>query len=804
MNLTLQSILFCLAVFTLATISCTAQEPALDLVLTSSNDDVYCFDINVEGSLESNDFYLDLSLSWDSKEAILRNIQPNDKINQDLLDYHYSYWSIVRFTLWPQSSIELENDFLFNICLESLKEERSAVVLSYLIEKSSGSIVTQTDSILINPNQSSKIIKAQFEQSDLIFPPNYNGNIFLTPLRFDKTECLHTLEFDLLFDTNELRLSNDFLITGFGGSPLVKSPIEGGYRLIWKPWDYTASINNEFNIPLRKRSGTPGIFEVYAQNFTIENFEGDQYSIDADTALLHFEDTSPYDFIEIFSVFEITEEFQPNKFSVLAKGFREIREFQLDIFLPKDLKDISLTINESLRHGDVEYNLIKLKELDYMPFINLYRLNWSRTDSSTSVSENDTLFQIAWINEREIPKDAFGIISLDSRYFADKNLNRIPSTSRSRFEYEQCNFVDPVIEIYASPTGSDIGLDAEVPVHISLGRNHNVTNLSFDICFEPFMVSSIEFQPETIVDNAIISTRSYSGNEAIPCINFVWQSDENDISGDDRDVLLGHAIIKIKDNAPGLGRIIIEPNYAVTSYDRCEALVQLESTCPLLSEKVFIYPFTDMMRFKFDSIYGRKGEIKNLTLSVNQTHNLKSFDLHLEIDTQLVDVQAINILELDHPWEEELRYLSDRNKPIIRGSNLPKLESNDIGATLDLCVLELLVKKDISGCEPIVGILSEESRFRTHAYTYSFRENETNLIQVSNAHLCNDAVSNREVDRSTLSIYPNPATDQVTLSYPDYLQVEKIYLRDLSGRIIQEWDGRQEHLDVRGLQGFIQ
>ncbi|HKK89656.1 MAG TPA: hypothetical protein VJ917_12465, partial [Saprospiraceae bacterium] len=69
MKLTLQSILFCLSTFCLQTILCTAQEPELDLVLTSSNADVYCFDINVEGSLESNDFYLDLSLSWDSKEA---------------------------------------------------------------------------------------------------------------------------------------------------------------------------------------------------------------------------------------------------------------------------------------------------------------------------------------------------------------------------------------------------------------------------------------------------------------------------------------------------------------------------------------------------------------------------------------------------------------------------------------------------------------------------------------------------------------------------------------------------------------
>jgi len=719
------------------------------------------------------------------------------------LDYYYSNWSVIHFALRPQSSVNLANDFLLNVCLESLNEERSAVVLSYLVEKGLGSIVSRTDSILINPNQSSKTINTQFEQSDQIFSPNYNKNIFLTPLRFEKTECLRKLEFDLLFDTNELILSNDFLITGFGRSPLLKRPINGGYRLIWEPWDFTASIKNEFNIPLRKKNNTPGIFEVYAQNFTIENFEGDQYNIDADTAVLHFEDTSSTDFIELFSIYEITEEFQPNNFSVLAKGFQDIGEFQLDIFLPKDLKDISLTLNESLRQGDVEYDLFKLKELDYLPFINIYRLNCSSKDSSISVSENDTLFQIDWINEREIPKDAFGIISLDSRFFADRNLNRIPSTSRSTFEYDQCIFVDPVIEIYASPTGSATGLGAEVPVYISLGRNHNITDLSFDICFEPFMISSIDFRPQIIVDDAIISTGSHIENEAIPCINLEWQSDENVISGNEIDILLGHAIVKVKENAPGVGRVAIDPKYAVNSYERCDALVQLESTCPLFSEKIFTYPYNDVMTFQFDSIYGRSGEIKTLNLSVNQLHNLESFDLRLNIDTQLVDVQSISTPELGHPWDKA--FISsgpDLNQPMILGVNLPYLDSMDIGVSLDLAVLEVMVKQDISGCLPIVNILSEESRFRTHAYTYSFRENETNRIQFSNAHLCNDAVSNGEIDRSTISIYPNPATDQVTLSYPDDLQVEKIYLRDLSGRIIQQWDGRQEQLDVGGLQGL--
>ena len=117
-------------------------------------------------------------------------------------------------------------------------------------------------------------------------------------------------------------------------------------------------------------------------------------------------------------------------------------------------------------------------------------------------------------------------------------------------------------------------------------------------------------------------------------------------------------------------------------------LVQLESTCPLFSEKTFIYPHNDVMTFQFDSIYGRAGEIKTLNLSVNQLHNLESFDIRLNVDTQLVNVQSISIPELSHPWDEALISSGpDLNDPIIRGVNLPYLDSLDIGTSFDLAVL---------------------------------------------------------------------------------------------------------------------
>ncbi len=69
----------------------------------------------------------------------------------------------------------------------------------------------------------------------------------------------------------------------------------------------------------------------------------------------------------------------------------------------------------------------------------------------------------------------------------------------------------------------------------------------------------------------------------------------------------------------------------------------------------------------------------------------------------------------------------------------------------------------------------------------------------------NVEVANEDLSFTTIKVYPNPVISGQNLHFElqEHIQIEEIYLKDLSGRILKRWSGKETSLDMDNISNGV-
>ncbi|HKK89654.1 MAG TPA: T9SS type A sorting domain-containing protein, partial [Saprospiraceae bacterium] len=213
----------------------------------------------------------------------------------------------------------------------------------------------------------------------------------------------------------------------------------------------------------------------------------------------------------------------------------------------------------------------------------------------------------------------------------------------------------------------------------------------------------------------------------------------------------------------------------------------------------------DMVRVSLDSISGPVDTVVTVGMYFENLQEVETFSLNMEYDDSILEILDARIVSDTFGRAANVRLNSNEIdfRYDIRSVIFPSDTIEPVSLIAREKVLEMDFRIKQAGCSSIKRRIVGQNFFQAPDSLKTTNLSNHRPYQFDQGVVCGElGTASENAVAPELMLFPYPATDQVTLSYPDDLQVEKIYLRDLSGRIIQQWDGRQEQLDVGGLQGL--
>ena len=618
----------------------------------------------------------------------------------------------------------------------------------------------------------------------------------LMPFHFSDAALPNTLEYELHYDTTDIRL---FSISGFGReSPLNINLEEFGYTVSWPNPGIGGHLLEEqinlhhlcFRSVTEERKAT----EITLKNIVLENPTRDNIVVEVDSARVLLNEPDQVTNNQRLVVSDFAGGLCDSAMvQIQAYGLENVASFEFRIFLDDNLYIKDLRASAILEaNGQTEVNVINTSVQE------IY-FKWRSNDGrGINLSNGESLLNIN-LSPTSVRNFLLEEILIFNSYLRDDSEQDIPV----HLEYGQLEISGDDQSLGNSNIYSDPKLvvakdQSDFIVQIDTTLLNELHSWSFDVFYNNHHFELTEIELFDIFKNGKeASVISPLDSGEVGRIQWFWENNDpatsNLPSSYNQEMV---DLFKIKGNAIG------------SSGEKVEFSIENTKVTPLNCEKTGgiimntrnfsfdIVDADDIYYMDIDSVKGDIGDTVTVGVYMDSISNMLTLEMKILYDNEhlkYIDVENENFrLDLDYNNStigEDGVFILLWVDLLLEGLTIPQREK----------LLDLRFQ--------LIGTPGTCTDLRANRRVEISVINDLNVIAppifVSNGQACiNETTSVEEEFKDGFQLFPNPATDQVTLSYPDDLQVEKIYLRDLSGRIIQEWDGRQENLDVRGLQGL--
>ncbi|HKK89655.1 MAG TPA: T9SS type A sorting domain-containing protein [Saprospiraceae bacterium] len=621
------------------------------------------------------------------------------------------------------------------------------------------------------------------------------GKFCLMPIHFSNGALPNILEYELHYDTSDIRL---FSISGFGRESQFNFNLEDfGYTLSWpNPGIGGYRLDEQINLHhlcFRSVTQESKATEITLKKMVLENPTRDNIVVEIDSAIVLLNEPDQVTDNQRLVVADFEGGLCDSvMIPVQAFGLENVASFEFSIFLDDNLAIENLQTSSILEaNGETELNVVRtsVQEINF---------KWRSNDGGgINLSNGESLLNMS-LRPTFTRNYTLEEILIFNSYLRDDDGQDIPvHLEYGQLEISRDNQSLGSSNIYNDPKLVVAQNQSDFIVQIDTSLLNELNSWSFDVFYNNHHLELTEIELFDVFKNgedAQVISPLDSGE--IGRIQWSWTNNDPATSNlppsYDQEMV---DLFKIKGNAIGSPGEKVEfsiENTQVTPLN-CE-----ETGGILMNPRDFSYDIVDADDIYFmdiDSVNGDIGDTVTVGIYMDSILNMLTLEMKILYDKahlQFIDVENENFrLDLEYNNStigEDGVFIVSWLDFLLEGLTIPRREK----------LLDLRFQ--------LIGTPGTCTDLKANRRTEISVINDLNVpvlpVFVSNGQVCiNETTSTEEEFKDGFQLFPNPATDQFTLSYPDDLQVEKIYLRDLSGRIIQEWEGRQEQLEVRGLQG---
>lgn len=623
------------------------------------------------------------------------------------------------------------------------------------------------------------------------------GKFCLMPIHFSDEALPNTLEYELHYDTTDIRL---FSISGFGRESQLNINLEEfGYRVSWPNPGIGGHLLEEqinlhhlcFQSVTEERKAT----EITLKKMVLENPTRDNIVLEVDSAMVLLNEPDQVTDNQRIVVADFEGGLCDSVIiPIQAFGLENVASFEFRIFLDDNLAIENLQTSALLEaNGETELNVIRTS-------VHEISFKWRSNDGNGINLGNGEDLLIMNLHPTAVRNFTLEEILIFNSYLKDDSDQDIPvhleygelEISRNHQSLGNSNiYNDPKLVVAKDQSDFIVQMDTSLL--------NELNSWSFDVFYNNHHLELTEIELFDVFKNgedAQVISPLDSGE--IGRIQWSWENNDpatpNLPPSYDQETV---DLFKIKGNAIGLPGEKVDfsiENTEVTPLS-CE-----ETGGILMNPRDFSFDIVDADDIYFmdiDSVRGDLGDTVTVGVYMDSILNMLTLEMKILYDKehiQFIDVKNENFrLDLEYnntTIGEDGVFIVSWLDFLLEGLTIPQREK----------LLDLRFQ--------LIGNPGTCTDLQANRGTEISAINDLNMLVppvfVSNGQACiNETTSTVEEFKDEFQLFPNPATDQVTLSYPDDLEVEKIYLRDLSGRIVQDWEGRQEQLDVRGLNGIF-
>ena len=230
---------------------------------------------------------------------------------------------------------------------------------------------------------------------------------------------------------------------------------------------------------------------------------------------------------------------------------------------------------------------------------------------------------------------------------------------------------------------------------------------------------------------------------------------------------------------PGIGNDLLVLPDVVTALDGVLTLTATSNPAPGTTYTIISSPVTDISGMTFS--------IENLPSNWAVIYNTNS-----------VDVIYLGVLPV-----ELVSFKGEKKRNGIQLSWRTATEKNNDG-------FELLRSSDGQSWESITWVKGNGTSNNVHDYSYLDQTPNAgvNFYQLKQMDFDGEYEMSKSIsvnwkERVSISIYPNPAKDDLTVNLPVNAIPQEIYLLDMTGRILHQLDWNQGHISLGNVPGGV-
>ena len=752
---------------------------------------------------------LNLSYEWDFRFLEFKSIDLSSEVfAEDLSDFrlqgNFEGRAYLSISLAANNLSLIESDTLAVLTFTALQEGSSYIrPWTYRSEPRAEQSRHETSTVHIG-NLPPRQLNLYFSQSDKFFKRR-NDILFLDPLLFPELGVIEEISFDVHYDSSALRLDPFHQSFGIGRSfeEIQTSKIPTGSHVSWSAGSEAGfEIDRGFNLVFREVGFRDTLVKIWADNFRIKNALGDSIRAAFDTARISMVRNYPnVDLITLTGTETALEKYILDTVYFTVRNLDNINSLQFDLWTPYNavITDVG-PYAPSFQGEPLDFEKEILEEGK------MIRTTWNFPENYIfSLGEDDTLCYVTAYIDQDYRSSAR--VELEGLDLQDVQGNQLRS-SRPRAAL-LLGIDPPNLENIIWGSGFHFVAQNDTfafPVYFTSEYLNELSYFRFDHLYNNAAFRLIDIVPGDDLHASESSNIIYpwEGENYPGLFSVEWDPETlpDQIVPEGKDMIMPYQLLFVAEGRPG----------DLSSHSMRRYMAQTRENSPVNLDfglsfwgSMEVADKADMALISLDSISGPVDSVVTVGMYFENLQEVETISLDMEFDDKYLEVL-------------DARIVSDS---FGRAANI-RLNSNEIDFNYDIRyvifpsdtlepvslldrerVLELDFRIKQAGCSSIKRRIIGHNFFRAPDSTKIANLSNHRPYQFEQGVVCGELGTALEnLVTPDLNIYPNPTTNQVTLSYPDDLQVEKICLRDLSGRIIQEWDGRQENLDVRGLQGL--